>query len=105
MKIEQFIKESREFSQQVECTDKELPVVTLQYANKVGLSLSKALNILEAMQSGIVKVLGDGVQETKGMRSWKHNKCKHDRYGYEGCEDCIDEHLQKVLSKCEELCQ
>ena len=26
-----------------------------------------------------------------------HEKCKHDRYGYEGCEQCYDEALLAAL--------
>jgi hypothetical protein len=29
----------------------------------------------------------------------KNDKCKHGRYGFEGCENCIDEHFMKLLNR------
>lgn len=30
-------------------------------------------------------------------RASKNEKCKHDRYGFEGCENCIDNYFTKAL--------
>jgi hypothetical protein len=49
------------------------------------------------LRNGITKVLSEGVQKTEGPYSPKNNKCKHERYGYEGCSDCTDEFLEELI--------
>lgn len=29
----------------------------------------------------------------------KNDKCKHDRYGFEGCENCIDDYFTNALEQ------
>jgi len=53
---------------------------------------------IERLRNGIKKVLNEGVQKTEGPYSPKNNKCKHGRYGYEGCDNCTDEFLEELLN-------
>lgn len=54
---------------------------------------------IDRLRSGIKKVLHEGVQKIEGpYPSAKNNKCKHGRFGYEGCENCIDEFLAELLN-------
>ncbi len=48
---------------------------------------------IEALEAGIKKVMHEGVQDC----SSKNDKCPHGKYGFEGCENCIDEYLQELL--------
>ena len=35
-------------------------------------------------------------------RTGKNDKCPHGRYGFEGCENCIDDYFEKLLT-CEQI--
>jgi cell division protein FtsB len=47
----------------------------------------------ERLRAGIQNYL-DGNYDTAA----KNDKCSHGRYGYEGCENCIDEHFVRLLN-------
>ena len=49
--------------------------------------------------TGIMQFLSEGVQKTEGPYSYKNNRCKHERYGYEGCDSCTEEHFEEVLAR------
>ena len=52
----------------------------------------------ERLLSAIKKVVNQGVIETSGPYSQhKNNQCKHGRFGFEGCDACVEEYLQRVL--------
>ena len=58
---------------------------------------------LEIVREAIRKVVEEGVQETSGeYPSAKNNKCRHDRFGFEGCESCIEEFLAKTLAQLQD---
>jgi hypothetical protein len=37
-------------------------------------------------------------QVTQGPYSWKNNQCKHYNFGYEGCETCLEDSLNSLLT-------
>ena len=49
---------------------------------------------LERLRAGIESYL-QGNYPTAA----KNDKCKHDRYGFEGCENCIDEYFMQLLKE------
>lgn len=58
----------------------------------------------QTLLHAVKKVVEEGVHQTEGPYNNKSlNLCKHERPGYEGCADCIDEYLQKVIKEVEEL--
>lgn len=67
-------------------------------------SLTAAEKKIEVYEMAIRRVIEEGVQETSGVYpSGKNNKCHHGNFGYEGCEACIEEYLQRVLLEASKL--
>jgi len=59
----------------------------------------KPTALVQKLVDALRAVIEVGVQKTEGVYSPKNNKCLHDRYGYEGCEDCASEYLQPFLTE------
>lgn len=59
----------------------------------------EARALVEEMVEALKEVIEVGVQKTEGPYSRKNNKCKHGRYGYEGCETCVEEFLTGIYTK------
>lgn len=56
------------------------------------------------LASAVKTVVEQGVQKTSGpYSSAKNNKCVHDRFGFEGCEDCVVDYLADVLKQAAAL--
>lgn len=54
----------------------------------------EAANEIERLRRGIADYLHGDYPRTA-----KNDKCKHDRYGFEGCENCIDDYFEKLLGE------
>ena len=82
--------------------ESELSDLLLKLSTPAFKDYSGAAHILLAevtrLRDGIKKLLEEGVQETSGPYNWKNNQCLHNRYGYEGCEQCTDAFLTKLLN-------
>lgn len=60
----------------------------------VATTIGNAIREIERLQKGITDYLhGDY------PRVAKVEKCHHGRYGYEGCETCIDEYFDQLLAE------
>lgn len=50
------------------------------------------------LTAGIKKYLDEGIQETSGPYGQsKNNRCEHNRFGFEVCEQCTDAYFEKLL--------
>jgi hypothetical protein len=47
---------------------------------------------IERLRKGITDYLHGDYSRTR-----KNDKCKHGRYGFEGCENCIDDYFEQLM--------
>lgn len=75
------------------------------YDEKFTQMLERRIAELEAMVVRLEKIETVARELTDGSHPCfvsNHEKCKHDRYGYEGCEQCYDEALLAALESSDE---
>ena len=76
------------------CADKNAAIAdwTQRYAEKCN-QLAEVVEYATKLRKGLQDYEDGNYEHARRI-----NKCKHDRYGYEGCEQCIDDHMQTLLA-------
>lgn len=60
--------------------------------------LADAVREIERLRKGIQTYLDGDYGPPRDPKLGKLGKCLHERYFYEGCENCIDEHFAALLN-------
>ena len=66
--------------------------------------LTAANALVDRLEAGINKIILGVYRGLNGSyQSPKNNKCKHDRFGFEDCGACVDEHLEVLLAEIQQF--